>query len=100
MRIREYEGIRRYLKGYSNRTIWNIFWSANNYAVPEKAPELDTRIQFWVGADEWGSRWRDLKWTKRYLPGIEVVRIPDMMHGELVLMHPEAFAERALAFLD
>ena len=95
----EYEQIRQYLKGYSNRTIWNIFWSANNYAVPKAAPKLDTRIQFWVGTDEWGSRFRDLKWTKRYLPQIEVVKIPNMMHGEFVMMHPEAFAEKALAFL-
>lgn len=95
----EYEQIRQYLKGYSSRTIWNIFWSANNYAVPETAPKRDTRIQFWVGTDEWGSRRRDLNWTKRYLPQTEIVRIPDMMHGEFVLMHPEAFAKKAKAFL-
>ena len=96
---REYEQIQRYLKGYSNRTIWNIFWSANNYAVPKAAPKLDTQIQFWVGTDEWGSRFRDLKWIKQYLPQIEVVKIPNMMHGEFVMMHPEAFEEKALAFL-
>ncbi len=96
----EYEQIRRYLKGFSDRTIWNIFWSANNYAVPDPAPKLDTRIQFWVGTDEWGSRFRDLKWAARYLPQMEIVRIPHMMHGEFVMMHPAAFAERALAFLN
>ena len=96
----EYGAIRQYLKGYSDRTIWNIFWSANNYAVPEKAPDLDTRIQFWVGTDEWGSRYRDLKWYRKYLPRIEVVKIPGMMHGELVLMHPEEFSERALEFFE
>ncbi|MBR1457573.1 MAG: alpha/beta hydrolase [Oscillospiraceae bacterium] len=94
----EYEAIRRYLKTYSDRTIWNIFWSANNYAVPKTAPALSTRIQFWVGTDEWGSRFRDLKWAMRYLPQIELVRIPGMMHGEYVMMHPEAFARQALAF--
>ena len=96
----EYEQIRQYLKGYSNRTIWNIFWSANNYAVPKAAPALDTQIQFWVGMDEWGSRYRDLKWTKQYLPQIEIVRIPNMMHGEFVMMHPERFTIKALAFLQ
>ena len=95
----EYEQIRQYLKGYSRRTIWNIFWSANNYAVPETAPELDTQIQFWVGTDEWNSRIRDLTWTEQYLPQIEVIRIPHMMHGEFVLMHPEAFTAKALEFL-
>ena len=94
----EYKDIQRYLKTYSNKTIWNIFWSANNYAVPKPAPALTTKIQFWVGTDEWGSRFRDLKWAKRYLPQIEVVKIPGMMHGEYVLMHPEAFAKQALAF--
>lgn len=94
----EYEQIRQYLKGYSNRTIWNIFWSANNYQVPKPAPHMKTQIQFWVGTDEWGSRYRDLKWTKQYLPQIKVVKIPGMMHGEYVMMHPEDFAARALAF--
>ena len=32
-------------------------------------------------------------------PQIEVVNIPNMMHGEFVMMHPEAFAEKARAFL-
>ena len=96
----EYEQIRQYLKGYNRRTIWNIFWSANNYAVPESALEIDTRIQFWVGEEEWGSRYRDLLWTKHYLPQIEVVKIPRMMHGELVVMHPSEFACRALSFLE
>ena len=40
-----------------------------------------------------------MKWTMRYLPQIEVVKIPGMMHGEYVLMHPQAFAAQALTFL-
>ena len=68
--------------------------------MPKTAPKLSTKIQFWVGTDEWGSRFRDLKWTMRYLPQIEVVKIPGMMHGEYVLMHPKEFSVQALAFLD
>ncbi len=96
----EYEEIRRYLMTYSNKTIWNIFWSANNYSVPNKPPAIPSAIQFWVGTDEWGSRFRDLKWTKRYLPQIEVVKIPHMMHGEYVMMYPKEFAAQALAFFE
>lgn len=95
----EYERIRQYLKGYSNKTIWNIFWSANNYKVPKPAPRIKTKIQFWVGTDEWGSRFRDLKWTQAYLPHMEVVKIPGMMHGEYVMMHPQDFSKQALTFL-
>ena len=87
-----------FLKTFSNRTIWNIFWSANNYEVPEVAPEMDTIIRFWVGTEEWGSRFRDLKWYRKYLPQMEVIKISGMMHGELVVMHPEAFAQKALEF--
>lgn len=95
----EYQELKGYLKTFSNRTIWNTFWSANNYEVPKSFPKMDTVIQFWVGTDEWGSRFRDLKWYETYLPQMETIRIPGMMHGELVTMHPEAFAERARAFL-
>jgi len=94
----EYRELADYLKGYSNKTIWNIFWSANNYMVPHPAPDLDTLIQFWIGEDEWGSRFRDLKWYLKYLPQIEVIKIPNMMHGEFVIMHPERFAEKAFDF--
>lgn len=96
---KEYRETQQYLKGYSNRTIWNIFWSANNYEVPKKAPKMDTKIRFWVGTDEWGSRFRDLRWAKKYLPQMKVVKIPHMMHGEFVMTHPEEFRKTAVAFL-
>ena len=96
----EYKEIKEYLKTYSNKTIWNIFWSANNYAVPHPAPKLGTEIQFWLGTEEWGSRFRDLKWYQKYLPQIELVKIPNMMHGEFVMMHPGEFASKALEFYN
>ena len=94
----EYEEMRRYLKTFSNKTIWNIFWSANNYPVPKQAPVVLSKIQFWVGDEEWKGHYRDLKWMKDYLPQIEVVTVPHMMHGEYVMMHPKEFATQALAF--
>ena len=96
----EYEEMRKFLKTFSNKTIWNIFWSANNYSVPEKAPVVSSKIQFWVGDEEWSGRYRDLKWYREYLPQIEVVTIPHMMHGEYVMMHPKEFALQALAFFE
>ena len=96
----EYEEMRKYLKTFSSRTIWNIFWSANNYAVPSSAPEITSKIQFWIGDEEWKGRYRDLKWIKEYLPQIKMVMIPHMMHGEYVMMYPKEFAVQALAFFD
>ncbi len=71
---REYRAIMQHLKTCSCRTIRNIFWSANNYRVPYPAPDMDTGIPFWIGEDEWRSRYRDLKWYRKYLPGIEIVK--------------------------
>ena len=96
----EYEEMRKYLKTFSNKTIWNIFWSANNYSVPQQAPVISSKIQFWVGDKEWAGRYRDLKWYREYLPQIEVVTIPHSMHGEYVMMHPKEFAAQALAFFE
>lgn len=96
----EYEEMRKYLKTFSSKTIWNIFWSANNYSVPKKAPAIPSKIQFWVGDEEWQGRYRDLKWYREYLPQIEVVTIPHSMHGEYVMMHPKEFAAQALAFFE
>ena len=42
--------------------------------------------------------WRGNEGT--YLPQIEVVTIPRMMHGEYVMMHPKEFAAQALTFFD
>ena len=96
----EYEQMRKYLKTFSNKTIWNIFWSANNYAVPKRAPTIPSKIQFWVGDEDWAGRYRDLKWYREYLPQMEVVTIPHSMHGEYVMMHPKEFAAQALAFCE
>ena len=92
--------MRKYLKTFSSKTIWNIFWSANNYAVPKQAPAIPSKLQFWVGDEAWKGRYRDLNWYREYLPQMEVVTIPGMMHGEYIMMHPQAFAARALAFFD
>ena len=34
--VKEYDTMEVYLKTYSDRTIHNVFWSGNNYALPEK----------------------------------------------------------------
>ncbi len=96
----EYEYMRKCLKTFSSKTIWNIFWSANNYSVPKRAPAISSKIQFWVGDEEWSDRYRDLKWYREYLSQMEVVTIPHSMHGEYVMMRPKEFAAQALSFFE
>ena len=95
----EYNALERYLKTYSNRTIRNIFWSANNYSLPRVPAETGTKITYWYGDEEKKDRKRDIRFIKRYFPHIRIHGIPRMAHAELVMIHPEAFCRYAEKFL-
>ena len=41
-----------------------------------------------------------LKWTKPYLLKTQIIRIPDMMHGESVMMHQKESVIKTLVFLQ
>lgn len=88
-----------FLKGLSRKSVWNIFDSANNYDMPEPLPDLYAKIQFWFGSLEKNARKRDIKWVLKHVKGVQMWEIPNMEHGELVIMHPQLFFERAMDFL-
>ena len=96
---KEYNAMERYLKTFSNRTIRNIFWSANNYALPKVPAECGTKITYWYGCDEKKDRRYNIRFMKHYFPQIRVHGIPKMAHAELVLVHPELFDHYAEKFL-
>ena len=48
----EYTALAAYLKTYSNRTVHNIFWSANNYALPSKPANTACRMTYWYGEEK------------------------------------------------
>ena len=37
---------------FSDRTIRNVFWSANNYALPKRSAKIGAKITYWYGDDE------------------------------------------------
>ena len=37
---------------FSSRTIYNVFWSANNYSMPDPIPHVETKIEYWYGEEE------------------------------------------------
>lgn len=41
---KEYDAMEAYLKTFSDRTIRNIFWSANNYALPKCPAKTGTKL--------------------------------------------------------
>lgn len=97
--IKEYNAIEAYLKTYSNRTIRNIFWSANNYSLPRPPADISTKITYWYGDDEKKSRRSDIRFIRRYFPQTRIHGIPKMAHAELVMIHPEEFCRYADKFL-
>ena len=96
---KEYNAMERYLKTFSNRTIRNIFWSANNYALPKLPAKIGTKITYWYGDDEKKDRRRDIRFIKQYFPQTRIHGIPKMAHAELVMVHPEKFCRYAEKFL-
>ena len=95
---KEYDELMVYLKTYSSRTVRNIFWSGNNYALP-KVPAAGAKITYWYGDDEKRDRKNDIRFIKGYFPGVRIHGIPKMAHGELVMIHPEPFCAYAEKFL-
>ena len=65
---KEYDAMEAYLKTFSDRTIRNIFWSANNYALPKLPAKVGTKITYWYGDDEKKDRRRDIRFIKGYSP--------------------------------
>ena len=97
--VEEYDAIERYLKTYSARTIRNVFWSGNNYALPETPAQRGTEITYWYGEDEGKDRRGNIRFIRRYFPGIQLRAFPGMAHAELLMIHPEEFCRYAEEFL-
>ena len=84
----------------SSKTIYNVFWSANNYSMPELLPKVDTEIEYWYGEDEKKARKNNLAYTVKAYPQTVPKEFPGLAHAELVLMYPERFCEEVVRFLE
>ena len=97
--VAEYTNLIAYLKTYSNRTIHTIFWSANNYALPPKPAETGCRLVYWYGEEEKNVRSRNIRFIQQYFSQVPTRSIPKMDHAELVMIYPQEFYRRVMAFL-
>ena len=86
-------------KHYSPKTIYNVFWSANNYSMPEPVPKIRTKIEYWYGEKEERARKNNCAYTCRIYPQTAVRKFDGMEHAELVMMHPERFRTEVIRFL-
>lgn len=84
---------------FSSRTIYNVFWSTNNYSMPEPVPAVATQIEYWYGEAEKRARRNDVAYARRAYPQTVVREFRGLAHAELVLMLPERFYREATRFL-
>ena len=78
---------------FSSKTIYNVFWSANNYSLPDPVPAVDTSIEYWYEEEEKKARKNDLAFTRRAFPQTVPKEFRGLAHAELVLMFPDRFRE-------
>lgn len=97
--VKEYDAMEQYLKSYSSRTIRNIFWSANNFSLPEKPAQAPCRLVYWYGEAEKNARRENIRFIEQYFPQVRTVCVPGMEHAELVLIHPQEFYRRVTEYL-
>lgn len=83
---------------FSPKTIWNVFWSTNNYSMPEPVPKVDTEIEYWYGEEEKKARKDDMAYVCRVYPQTVLREFAGLAHAELVLMFPESFYNEAMRF--
>ena len=87
---------------YSPRTIYRVFWTTDNYSMPDPVPRVDTGIEYWYGEEEKREREKehDIEIVCRTFPQTVLREFRGMAHAELVLMYPERFAAEVNRFLE
>ena len=99
--VEHYERIYDFLKHhYSRETNYNVFWSANNYQMPDPMPSVNTEMEYWYGSEEKKDRKNDLIYVKKNFPQCRIVEQEGYGHAQLVIVHPHAFAMKAMNFFD
>ena len=98
--VKEYDAMEKYLKSYSDRTIRNIFWSGNNFSLPETPAQTGCRLTYWYGELEKKDRRDNIHFIEQYFPQVRTLCIPGMEHAELVIIHPQEFYRRVKETLD
>lgn len=83
---------------FSPRTIYNVFWSTNNYAMPDPVPTVETEIEYWYGEEERRARKKDLAYTEKVYPQTVAKEFGGLAHAELVLMFPARFYAEVMRF--
>ena len=83
---------------FSDKTIYNVFWSANNYTMPDPVPPVDVKMEYWYGEEEKKARKDNLAYAMRAFPQIKPREYKGLAHTELLMMFPEKFHQEVMRF--
>lgn len=87
---------------YSPKTIYNVFWSTDNYSMPDPVPPVNTKTEYWYGEEERRMREKehDLEFVRKTYPQTVFKEFRGLAHAELVMMYPERFGKEMKRFLE
>lgn len=94
------DSLQAVLKHMTATTIYDVFYSCNNYSVKSINPEFKTQIQYWYGSEEKKARKDDLKFVNKTFESVQFVEIKNMEHGEFATIYPNEFTEKFKIFFD
>ncbi|MGN1388089.1 MAG: alpha/beta fold hydrolase [Bulleidia sp.] len=83
---------------YSARTIYNTFWSANNWKMPSDFRGVATEMEYWYGEEEKKARKENIQWAAEKFPQIRFREFRGLAHGELAMVYPDRCCEEAMRF--
>ncbi|KAG4090089.1 hydrolase, alpha/beta fold family [Neocallimastix lanati (nom. inval.)] len=92
--------VNKVLNGMSSKTIWNAFYSTNNYSLPKEIPEPTCKIQYWYGEEEKKERNWDIDFIKKIYPKTVFVENKGQNHAEFFTLHPEEFCKQLREFIE
>ncbi len=83
---------------FSSKTIYRVFWSTNNYSMPDPVPAVDAKVEYWYGEEERKARKNNLAYVRKAFPQTVSREFKGLAHAELVLMFPERFYQEVIRF--
>ena len=92
--------IKKVLNSMSSKTIWNGFYSTNNYSMPKDFKEPTCKIQYWFGDEEKKERELDINFIKKVYPKTIFVENKGQNHAEFFSLHPVEFCKQLKEFIE
>ena len=86
--------IKKVLNSMSSKTIWNGFYSTNNYSMPKDFKEPTCKIQYWFGDEEKKEREWDINFIRKVYPKTIFVENKGQNHAEFFSLHPVEFCKQ------